>query len=92
MEKTISIEEARKKLGRLVDDARQKGDLFIISKKGKPAAALVPIRVMELYKESKQVFLEIIEAVHERNRNKSSDEIERLVDEAVQQTRSKTYI
>jgi len=89
MEKTVTIEDARKKLGNLVDAARLKGDHYIISKKGKPAAALVPIEVVQKYEESKKTLLHLIEEVHEKNKGKKAEEIESLIDEAVKWARRK---
>lgn len=89
MGKTVTIEDARKKLGDLVDAARLKGDHYIISKKGKPAAALVPIEVVQKYEESKKMLLRLIEEVHEKNKGKKAEEIESLIDKAVKWARRK---
>lgn len=87
MGKTVTIEEARKKLGDLVDGARLKGDQYIISKKGKPAAAIVPIEVVQKHEEAKGALLQLIEEVHERARGKKTEEIEGMIDEAVKWAR-----
>lgn len=92
MEKTVGIEEARKTLGHMVDDVRQKGDWFVLSKKGKRSAALVPLRVLELYRKTKHDLLKMIEEVHERNRSRSPEEIEKVVDEAIAAVRAKSSI
>ncbi len=39
----ISIEEARPKLGELVDRARLAGQATVITRHGKPAAVIVPV-------------------------------------------------
>ena len=87
MGKTVTIEDARKRLGDLVDSARLKGDQFIISKKGKPAAALVPIEVAQKHEDAKRALLALIEEVHDRNKGKKAEEIECLIDEAVKWAR-----
>ncbi|MDA8077716.1 MAG: type II toxin-antitoxin system Phd/YefM family antitoxin [Nitrospiraceae bacterium] len=87
MGKTVTMEDARKRLGDLVDSARMKGDQFIISKKGKPAAALVPIEVAQKHEEAKMALLKLIEEVHERNKGKKTEEIEGIIDEAVKWAR-----
>lgn len=89
MEKIVTVEDARKKLGDLVDGARLRGDQYIISKKGKPAAAIVPIEIVEKHEESKNALLKLIEEVHEENKGKRSEEIEGLIDEAVKWARRK---
>ena len=90
MGKIVTIEDARKKLGDLVDGARLRGDQYIISKKGKPAAALVPLEIVQRHEESKKSLLRLIEEVHEKNKGKKTEEIERIIDEAVKWARSKS--
>jgi len=87
MGKTVTIEDARKKLGDLVDSARIRGDQYIISKKGKPAAAIVPIEVVQKHEESKRALLRLVEEVHDKNRGRKAEEIESLIDEAVRWAR-----
>lgn len=87
MGKTVTIEDARKKLGDLVDGARIRGDQYIISKKGKPAAAIVPIEVVQKYEESKRALLRLVEEVHDKNRGRKAEEIESLIDEAMRWVR-----
>jgi prevent-host-death family protein len=89
MGKIVTIEDARKKLGDLVDSARLRGDQYIISKKGKPAAAIVPIEVVQRHEESKRALLRLIEEVHEKNKGKKAEEIEKIIDEAVKWARRK---
>jgi prevent-host-death family protein len=89
MGKIVTIEDARKKLGDLVDSARLRGDQYIISKKGKPAAAIVPIEVVQRHEESKRALLRLIEEVHEKNKGKKAEEIEKTIDEAVKWARRK---
>jgi prevent-host-death family protein len=90
MGKIVTIEDARKKLGDLVDGARLRGDQYIISKKGKPAAALVPLEIVQRQEESKKFLLRLIEEVHEKNKGKKTEEIESIIDEAVKWARSKS--
>jgi len=89
MGKIVTIEDARKKLGDLVDSARLRGDQYIISKKGKPSAAIVPIEVVQRHEESKRALLRLIEEVHEKNKGKKAEEIEKTIDEAVKWARRK---
>ena len=89
MGKIVTIEDARKKLGDLVEGVRQRGDKYIISKKGKPAAAIVPIEIVQTHEESKKAILRLIEEVHEKNKGKKVEEIEGLIDKAVKWARRK---
>ena len=87
MERAVTIEDARKKLGDLVEGARLRGDQYIISKKGKPAAAIVPLEIVKKHKEAKKALLMLIEEIHEKNKEVKSEEIENLIDEAVKWAR-----
>lgn len=42
MQQTIGVTEARSKFGELVDQVRYRGDMVVLMKSGRPAAALVP--------------------------------------------------
>ena len=89
MSKTISIEEARKRLGDVIDDVRLKGDFYIISRKGKPSAAIVPLDMVQRRETAKKTLLHMIEDVHERNAGRKPDEIEALIEEAVKAVRTR---
>ncbi len=43
MDEYVSIEQARPKLGELVDRARLAGDHLVIARNGRPAAVIVPL-------------------------------------------------
>ena len=92
MERAVTIEDARKKLGDLVEGARLRGDQYIISKKGKPAAAIVPLEIVKKHKEAKKALLMLIEEIHEKNKEVKSEEIENLIDEAVKWARRRAKV
>ena len=89
MSKTISIEEARKRLGDVIDDVRLKGDFYIISRKGKPSAAIVPLDMVQRREVAKKTLLHMIEDVHKRNAGRKQDEIEAIIEEAVKAVRTR---
>ena len=88
MSKTIGIEEARKKLGDVIDEVKLKGDFYIISRKGTPSAAIVPLSVIQRREEAKKTLLAMIEDVHERNKGKRPEEIETIIKEAIESVRA----
>ena len=47
MERILGVTKAREKFGDLVEQVQYQGDTYIISRNGKPAAAIVPIGVYE---------------------------------------------
>lgn len=55
MEKTLSLSEAKMKLNHLVDEILTRDDEFIITKNGRPAAALIPVSLHEGWKETQLI-------------------------------------
>lgn len=55
MEKTLSLSEAKMKLNRLIEEIMAKDDEFIITKNGRPVAALLPASVYEGWKETQEI-------------------------------------
>jgi prevent-host-death family protein len=47
---TYGVEEARSSLGNLVEQVRVGGEHFVITRYGKPAAAIVPVEWLEAAK------------------------------------------
>jgi prevent-host-death family protein len=55
MDKTLSVSEAKMKLNRLVDEVVSKEDEFVLTRNGKPVAALVPAALYEGWKETQAI-------------------------------------
>ena len=45
--KTVTAMEARKNFGKMLEEVHYKGDVFIIGRKGRPMAVLVPVSKFE---------------------------------------------
>lgn len=78
----MSVTQAREKLSDLVEQVRYQGDTFVISRHGKPAAAVVPIEVYENWKRQQKGFFDLIREMQQRA-NLDPDEAERLASEAI---------
>ena len=55
MEKTLSVSEAKMKLNGLVEGVSEREDELVLTKNGRPVAAVVPIAVYEGWKETAAV-------------------------------------
>ena len=55
MDKTLSVSEAKMKLNQLVEDVSARDDEILLTKNGKPVAALVPAALYEGWKETQAV-------------------------------------
>jgi prevent-host-death family protein len=75
MEKTIGAFEARRSLGKLIEEAFYKKDSFIIERSGRPMAVLVSIDDYQRWERlGKDRVFTMIEAVQKRNAKVPSDE------------------
>ncbi len=60
MERELNVTKAREKFSDLVEGVQFQGDAYIISRHGKPAAAIVPIEVYESWKRERAAFFDLI--------------------------------
>lgn len=87
MEKKLNITQVRDTFGDLVDEVQYQNNKLVITRHGKPAAALVPLHVYENWKSSRQRLFELIEQMQETSGEQDPDEVAALVQEAQTATR-----
>jgi antitoxin (DNA-binding transcriptional repressor) of toxin-antitoxin stability system len=88
MQKTISTQELKNSIGEVLDGVRLRGDRYIVERRGQALAALVPIRVHENYEKRRERLFEMIEAIHMRNKDVPSEEIQEAIDRAIREVRA----
>lgn len=88
MVKTINALDARKKLGRLLEEVYYKGDQYVIERAGRPMAAVVPVGQLEQQKRRRERFFGTVKEVWDRNKAVKSEVIEAEVEEAVRAARA----
>ena len=86
---SIGVTEAREKLSEIVDQVQHKGETFIIRRHGKPAAAVVPVKVLERWQRERELLIASVRTVQQENKDADPEEVIRDVLEAQQATRSK---
>ncbi len=86
MDKTIGIAEARTGFRDLVDRVQYEGNAYIISRNGKPAAAVVPVEVYENWRRQRQEFFSTIRKIQGEANLKPKTAV-RLAREAVRAVR-----
>ncbi|MBI1785437.1 type II toxin-antitoxin system prevent-host-death family antitoxin, partial [Candidatus Sumerlaeota bacterium] len=74
-------------IGEIVDTVRLRGDRYIIERRGKPVAAVVPVEVEEAYARNRQALFEIMERAAQYNRGIPQKKIDAAIDEAVREVR-----
>ena len=82
MEKVLGVTEARKKFSNIVEQVQYQGDSYLISRYGKPAAAVVPVEVYENWQRQRAEFFDLIRDMQEEA-DLSPEEADRIAAEAV---------
>ena len=78
----MGVTEAREKFSNIVERVQYQGDSYVISRYGKPAAAVVPVAVYETWQRQRDEFFDLIRNLH-KEANLSPQEADRLAKEAV---------
>ena len=87
MERELSSTAARDAFSTILDEVQFQGDKYIINRKGKPAAVLVPLDVYESWKKSRKQFFDLVRSFQEASGDNDPDEVMELVLEAQQAVR-----
>jgi prevent-host-death family protein len=88
MERELGITKARETLSDMVERVQFQGDTFIISRHGKPAAAVVPIEVYENWKRQRREFFDAVRRLQSTNEEVDPDQVMKDVLQAQQAIRS----
>lgn len=87
MTKSITTQELKANVGEFVDSVRLRGDRYVIQRRGKPVAALVPLSVNDAYENNRDQFFNLLNDIAERNKDMTVDEINSLVSKTVKDVR-----
>lgn len=88
METVLGVTKAREKLSEIVESVQYQNEAYIISRHGRPAAAVVPVEVYESWKRQRKEFFDLIRQFQEASGEADSDEVMQDVLEAQQAVRS----
>ena len=89
MVKKVNALKVRQNLGQVLEQVYYKGDRYVIERAGKPMAAVVPLKVLKDYEESKTQLFGLIKKAQRRNKKVKPDVVEREVAAAVKSVRAK---
>ncbi|MFQ5789936.1 MAG: type II toxin-antitoxin system Phd/YefM family antitoxin [Acidobacteriota bacterium] len=87
MRKSISTQELKSRVGEVVDAVRLRGDRYVIVRRGKPVAAIVPLSVNESYERKRTELIALMNDVASRNRRIPAERIEEAIEQAVGEVR-----
>lgn len=88
MEQVLGITKARENFSEIVEQVQYQRDSYIISRHGKPAAAVVPVEVYHSWKRQRQEFFAQIRQL-QQEADLTPEEADRLAAEAVAAVRAK---
>jgi prevent-host-death family protein len=87
MERTISAFDARRQLGKVLNEVTVKGDAYVVERHGEAIAAVVPIALYEQWKRQREAFFDRMEAIA-RRANVPEQEAEQLIADAISEVRA----
>ena len=87
METLVGVTKAREKLSEIVESVQYQNDAYIISRHGRPAAAVVPIEIYESWKRQRNELFTLVKQFQEASGEADPDEVMQDVLEAQQAVR-----
>jgi prevent-host-death family protein len=88
MIKEANAMKVRKNLGELLNEIQYRGDSFLVTRSGKPVAAMIDIKLFNKIKLFETEFDRMIEDLQSHFSSVPSDEIEEDLDEAIRAIRN----
>ena len=82
MERMLGIAKAREDFSTIIEQVQYQGESYIISRHGKPAAAVVPVEVYQTWKRQREEFFDLIRQA-QQEANLAPEQAERLAAEAM---------
>jgi prevent-host-death family protein len=89
MEKVLGVTEARKKFSNIVEQVQHQGDTYLISRYGRPAAAVVPVEVYENWQRQREEFFDLIRTL-QKEADLSPEQADQVAAEAVAAIRAQS--
>ena len=89
MERMLGITQAREEFSTVIEQVQYQGDSYIISRHGKPAAAVVPMEVYENWMRQREEFFDLVRQA-QQEASLAPEQAERLAAEAVAAIRAQS--
>lgn len=85
--KIVGAFEARKKFGEIIETVGYRGESVVVEKNGRPLVAIVPIKMLTVWEALRESVFDDMRQSAARV-NKPDEEIDLLIDEAIQAARA----
>jgi prevent-host-death family protein len=89
MQKKISAMKARQNLGQIMNEVAIRGDDYIIERAGKPLVAIIDMDKYQRLQEEREEALQAIRSIWSKMEGADPEEVEEIIEEAIQATRRK---
>ena len=89
MKKNISTQDLKTHVGEIVDAVRLRGDRYIIERRGKAVAAIVPLSVSENDERQRRRFFELLQGIRQQNQDVTASQLEDAIAQAVAERRGR---
>jgi prevent-host-death family protein len=80
MEKTVGAFQARRQLGKILQDVAARGDSFVVERNGEAIAAVIPVTVYKKWQRERAAFFDRLRQIQERA-NLEAEEAEALANQ-----------
>jgi prevent-host-death family protein len=87
VQRTVSAQVARQRLGELLEGVFYRGDEVVIERAGKPMGVVIPMAQYEQIEAARRRFWQKVEEIREQNRDVDPEQVERDVQAAVDAVR-----
>lgn len=88
MERKLGITEARQDFSGVLEEVQYRGHTYIINRRGKPVAAVVPLEVYENWKRQRERFFDTVREIQGANEDADPEQVMKDVIEAQRAVRS----
>ncbi len=85
--KVLDTNSVRDRLGEILDEAHYQGNEFVIQRRGKPLAAIIPYSTYEQMEKRRQNAFRVFHEIWEANKDVDPEEVARDVELALQEVR-----
>jgi len=85
--RVVDSNNVRNKLGEMLDQAHYRGDEFIIQRRGKSLAAIIPYSTYEQLEKQRKAALHVFHEIWEANKNVDPEDVGEVVERAAAEVR-----
>lgn len=86
--KILDTNSVRDRLGEILDEAHYHGNEFVIQRRGKPMAAIIPYSKYEQLERKRKEAFRVFHEIWEANKDVDPEEVAEAVDRAVAEVRA----